>query len=117
MLQCQPWPEKQNLHLFLNVLNFKPLEMMQKRFFSEPVSCEEKHPSRENHSAQPSEGTQCQGDTDAFFPMVWALSFHHSQALTWARFYHTVYPAVLFISAHLSGDCHSSRTLTLLERS
>lgn len=44
MLQCQPWPEKQNLHLFLNVLNFKPLEMMQKRFFSEPVSCEEKQP-------------------------------------------------------------------------
>lgn len=47
MLQCQPWPEKQNLHLSLNMLNFKPLEMMQKRFFSEPVSCEEKHPSRE----------------------------------------------------------------------
>lgn len=45
MLQCQPWPEKQNLHLSLNMLNFKPLDT-EAILFSEPVSCEETHPSR-----------------------------------------------------------------------
>lgn len=33
MLQCQPWPEKQNLHLSLNMLNFKPLDTEAILFF------------------------------------------------------------------------------------
>lgn len=116
MLQCQPWPE--NLHFSLNMLNFKPLEMMQKRFFfSEPCHVR-RSTLLEKQPLGPALGRdRVPGRHGYLFPVVWALSVHHSQALTWARFYHTVYPAVLFISAHPSGDCHSSRILTLLERS
>lgn len=113
MLQCQPGPGKSNLHLSLNILNIKPLKMMQKRFFFlSPCHVMRSTLPEKTHSSQPWGGTasgdvagrnQPLGDTSASPrspPAVWALSCcHSSQAQTWARFYpHRLPSSSIYIS-------------------
>ena len=102
MLQCQPGPGKSNLHMSLNILNFKPLKMMQKRFFflspCHVMSTAGMWPAGTNPWETPMP------------PPAPRPRSGRSAVSTTAKlrlglvFTHTIYQAVLFISAYPSWD-------------